>query len=381
MFGYRQFNLGTVPVRISLLWLIAVAGLLVVTINEVIPGTIRESPGNAWIAAISIVVVGSVISVAVHEGAHAIAAAVGSDRLPRLDPAALTALPDVDYFPPTPARDAIVGLAGPGANALLAAILAAVWGILGGGVDSVVVKSVLILSLANAGLALLGLMPGYPFDGARVLRAFVWYVTDNIMTGTKVVAYYGYVLILAGLALGVFMLAAGSIYSVWGVWVLVTIWMCNRAAIAGVTEVFLLNRSASLTVNDVIHGTGRRIPAESSIEDAVEPLLEIHDSAPSLVVEGGSAIGLIDLKAVRSSPRVEWRTRRVREIMRPLASHRRVDTGSSLRDVLESIPPGSDEVVLLERGDRIVGAATREVIIHHLREYLAAERLEELRRS
>ena len=90
-----------------------------------------------------------------------------------------------------------------------------------------------LLGLANLIILAIGLVPRFPCDGGRVLRVFVWYLSDDLTVGTRVAALYGQFLGVFGFVLALASLAAGEPYSVWGAWGLLFLWSMSRASHEG----------------------------------------------------------------------------------------------------------------------------------------------------
>jgi CBS domain-containing protein len=224
-------------------------------------------------------------------------------------------------------------------------------------------------------------MPGYPFDGGRVARGFFWYLTGDLFTATKIVGYIGYVVIMAAMTVGVLLLVSGGGLAVWGFWVLMTAFMVNRSLGAGISHIYWTVNSRRLRVDDLFVGGTRRIRADTLIDDAIERLLEGYQDGPMLVVEDDVAIGLVDLASIRPVPRSLWTERRIRDVLTPLGELPRVTSNASLRDLVDLLPPDVGAVALIMRDERVIGATDRRDVVRRLQEYLAAERIEQLRRG
>ena len=104
-----------------------------------------------------------------------------------------------------PADEAIVAAAGPIASGLVTAAFIGVF-IVGasapGAVGDAAAQVALVLAILNALLAVLNMLPVYPLDGGRILRAAIWRATSSETRAPRGVALVsrviGWLMVLAG---------------------------------------------------------------------------------------------------------------------------------------------------------------------------------------
>jgi Zn-dependent protease len=380
MYRTLRLPLGEVEIRATLAWLIVAVLLLGVSISVSTSAYLSNRELGSQIAMLAIVIVGVGASLALHEAAHILLARRMGGRVEALSPQLAGALPDTIYEADNPASEVKVAIAGPLASSALGGLLGALWWLLGTMGNGALADAVGLVCLANLGLAALSLMPGYPFDGGRVARGFFWYLTDDLMTATKIVGYMGYFIIMGVMTIGVLLVVSGGTLSVWGVWVLMTAFMVNRSVGAGISHIYWSVNSRRLRVDDLFVGGTRRIQSTILIDDAIERLLEGYQDGPMLVFDGEEAAGLVDLSAIRPVPRRLWTERTVGDVMRPIEGLESTVSSASLSTLVELLPPDAARIALITRDGKVIGATDRRDVVRRLQEYLAAERLEKLRR-
>lgn len=374
-----RFNLGSIEIRTTLAWAVISIALAAIAVYVTIPAHFESSTVQTTF--LLIVVAGGVASIAFHELAHLRAAKWSGVDVTALSPQLAGSLPDTLFEAHDPASEVRVGIAGPLASGLAGGGVALLWWASAGRVADHVTTALGLLALANLGLAVVSLMPGYPFDGGRVARGFFWYLGGDLMNATKVVGYIGYVVIMGLMSLGVVLIVDGGANAVWGVWVLLTAFTINRSVAAGLSHVFWTENSQRLRVDDLFVGGTRRIQSDVAIDDAIERMLEGHADGPLLVFDGDDAVGLVDLAAVRPVPRRQWRERTIGEVMAPISELGSTPSTSSLSALVELLPPEQDSVALITRDGRVIGATDRDDVVRRLQQYLAAERIEKMRRG
>jgi Zn-dependent protease len=366
-------SLAGVPIRVGWRWLVVAAAVTAITAHELAPELREISDALAWYSRVSVVVVGVIISLGLHELAHVLAARRTSGPMLAIEPAMFGALSDTSFAPSDPPAEARVAVAGPLASLALAALFGSgAW--LSAGRFDAAYDVCLFLALANGALALINLIPGYPLDGGRLLRALVWYLSDDLVVGTRVAAFYGQIVLVVGLFGGFVMLAAGQPYSVWGAWLTLAVWAVSGAARDGVARVIWREAGRRVSVEEAGLATSQRINANQTIDAAIDEILQLTGHGPMLVVDGDEIVGVFSLALVRRVPRAIWTEREVRDAARSVDELTHIDGEAKLNELLRLFDDDPDRIVLVETHGHVSGAVDRELSTQRLRHRILAER-------
>ena len=158
-----------------------------------------------WVAALA-GALGLLASIVFHELGHAIAAQAVGVRVSRITLFLFGGVAELDSEPIHPWRDAATTIAGPLSTGVLALLLlllarsAAAWP---GGAGAAAFTVLQYLLSINLLIALFNLLPAFPLDGGRLLRALLWRVRGDYRWATRIAAWVGTGLALALIALGV----------------------------------------------------------------------------------------------------------------------------------------------------------------------------------
>ncbi len=351
-----------VPLRVSRSWLALAAILAIITIDSLRPTGV----GYEWYVAATIVAVGSVASVLLHEVAHILAARRVGGKVLAIEPAMFGALSDDAYLPQDPRSEAWVAASGPLASLLLAMVFGAAWrwllpdGSLASGTAGFLALVNLVVFAGNA-------MPGFPLDGGRIFRAFVWFLTDDLITGTKMAAAYGQAIALFCFVLGAILLSLGDGVSVWGAWGLIAVWTINRAGREGYIRTVWRETSRDLTIDDVGLGNSRRIDAGRTIDDAIDEILAGVAEGPILVRDGDAIVGIVTLRHIRKIPRAIWPERLVRDATLSIDGAPRIQYDAQLIDLAELFEQSGSDLVIVETRGKITGALERHAATQRAR--------------
>ncbi len=171
------------------------------------------------------------------------------------------------------------------------------------------------LGYINLGLAVFNMIPGFPLDGGRVLRAIVWRATGDEDRSTRIAARIGQVVAFIFIFWGLFRFTTGA--SAGGLWLAFIGWFLLDAAQASYAQSELMSKLRNVHVGDVMARNCATVDAQESLQDFVEQLGRGGQRC-FLVVENGTIAGLITPTDVRQVPRDRWPVTPAGAVMRPL---------------------------------------------------------------
>jgi Zn-dependent protease len=365
------------PIRASRGWTVVFVLLLGITFDTLAPA--RGSEGRiTWYATATIIAVAGIVSLLVHEYSHSLAARRIGASINGIYPALFGAIPDEAYQPDSPRDDALVAGFGPFVSVVLG-LLAGVGWLLLPDRSSIAGDILGGVALTNLVLAVGNLLPGFPLDGGRIFRAFIWFLTDDIVIGTRFAAAFGQVIAILALVCGLLMFSLGETYSVWGAWLLFAFWSINRAGRDGYIRTLWRETTTNLTIFDAGLSNSRRIAADRSIDSAIDDLLATIHEGPMLVTDAGDVLGIVSLAQIRKVPRAIWPDRVVRDVTVPLTGIPVVRHDAPVTELLAALDQ-ADSLVAISTHDRISGAVDRATAQARVRARMSEEQTERRRR-
>src|SRR5688572_14226769 len=233
-------------------------------------------------------------SVLVHELAHAVVAQARGIRVQDITLFLFGGATRARVESRAPADEFLIALVGPLTSGLLAGLFGIVAS-LGRDVLSAPLAGTLgYLAWTNLILAVFNLVPGFPLDGGRLLRAAIWKATGSLARATRIASVAGLGvgwLLVAG---GVAWLLAGDL--VGGIWFAFIGWFLVQAARASYQELQLQQLLGGVEAEDVMAGDLVRIPPELSLQEAVDDYFMRYDHGAFPVDEHGRTVGLLTLR-------------------------------------------------------------------------------------
>ena len=261
-----------------------------------------------------------------------------------------------------------IAIAGPLTSLVLGAVC---WGLAGLGSPHQPVFAVLAwLGWINLALALFNLIPGFPLDGGRVLRAILWNANHDFTGSTRRATQVGKVCAVAFILYGVYVFFAGQ--GLDGIWLAFIGWFLLSAADQSWRQTEAQAALGSYTVRDLETPFYSRVPPEMNLEAFITELASLHNYRASLVMDAQDhLVGIITPADLAQVPRARWATTQVGEIMRPRAQMATVQPAEGLASALRKMAEQdvAQLPILSEGGVR--GVIRRDRILELLHSQLA----------
>jgi len=178
------------------------------------------------------------------------------------------------------------------------------------------------LGSANIVLGIFNLLPGFPLDGGRVLRAILWGVTGNFRTATRWAAGVGQVLawllIFSGIAMifGVEIPFFGT-GLIGGLWLAFIGWFMSSAARQSYQQVVVHDMLEGVPAARLMRANVPAVSPGTSTSDLVHHYVMGTDERAFPVLDGDRLVGLVTLEDIRKVAREDWDTTSAAEIMTP----------------------------------------------------------------
>jgi CBS domain-containing protein len=233
------------------------------------------------------------------------------------------------------------------------------------GVDPLWTAVFRYLSFINVALAIFNLLPGFPLDGGRLLRAYFWSRSGSLREATARAANWG-----GGIAIGLMVLGAMQIFAgalVGGLWLILIAVFLRGAAQANYYGVVVEQALGRTPVADVMVREPVCVGPDVTVQDAIEEYFLRYGYSGFPVASGEGVVGVVSLSMMRTCPREERATRRVGEIMRPLDDAIRIAPRASVAEALRRmVDADTGRLVVIENG-HMLGLITRTGVTRYVR--------------
>lgn len=213
------------------------------------------------------------------------------------------------------------------------------------------------LGYINLALAAFNMIPGFPLDGGRVLRAIAWWISGSAERGTRIAARTGQVVALLFMVYGLWQFFTGFIVS--GIWMGFIGWFLLQAASATVLQQRTAPLLESIRLRDVMTSDCPVIDGNVPLQDFVEGHLLRSGRRCYIVASGHHMEGIITPHDVQAVAREDWPVILVRRAMRPLDRLHALPPDATARQALDMMSEQDVNQIPIVAGGELQGIVSR----------------------
>lgn len=274
------------------------------------------------------------VSVVVHELAHSLVAKANGLPVHAITLFVFGGVSELTREPDSAGSEFRIAVVGPLTSLVLGGICLGLSHL--GTVQQPVTAALWWLGTINIILAVFNLVPGFPLDGGRLLRAVLWSANHDFVRATRWATRIGrgiaVLFILAGIA--EFFHDRGLS----GLWLAFIGWFLYAAAAQSWRQTEVRSALAAFTVRDLETPFYSRIPPTLSLEDYIHDITERHQYRASLVMgSDDQLLGIVSPMDLSRVPRERWATMTVSELMVPRDRMATVAPNEGLTSALEKM--------------------------------------------
>ncbi|MGE0130814.1 MAG: site-2 protease family protein [Blastocatellales bacterium] len=273
------------------------------------------------------------VSILVHELSHSLVAKARGLPVRRITLFLFGGMSNIEREPATPKTEFLMAVVGPITSILLGIIFLALAAFSAAGADAPITDPEAVISRfgpittlllwlgpINIILGVFNLIPGFPLDGGRILRAALWSVTKDLRKATAWAAgvgrAVGWLFIVGGaaMAFGAHLPFFGT-GLISGLWLIFIGWFLNSAAQSSYQQTVVRDLLEDVPVFRLMRPNVPTVTPTLTVNHLVYDYVIGTDERAFPVIEGDRLVGLVCLEDIRKVPREVWDRTTVSEIM------------------------------------------------------------------
>jgi len=330
---------------------------------------LRPDWGNSivWTAAV-ITAALFFVTLLLHELAHCIVAKSRGLQVRSITLFALGGVSQIESEATSAKSEFWIAIAGPITSVILGCIFvllahASRW--LPGGKPATPIAAILLwLGYINVTLAIFNMIPGFPLDGGRVLRAITWWITGNAQKSTRIASRIGQGVAFLFVLLGLYRFFVGA--NIGGLWLIFIGWFLIDAARSSYLQVGLISVLRDRRVSDIMESDCTIVEDYLSLRDFFEQYLLHSASRCFIVAQEGRVLGLVSSAELKKVPRENWPQTSVQGIMRPLQQVPSVPPEMPAIQALEVMGRTSNDQLAVVSDGKLQGIFSRGQVMRFL---------------
>ena len=349
-----------IPIRIHFSWLI-IFGLITWSLSTFyFPKAVPQLKGSSyWISGVAAAFL-LFVSVAVHELSHSFIAIRYGQSILSITLFIFGGVAQMKGEPAHPRAEFRMAIAGPLSSFLLSLIFFLSYHLVTGEIVKALFQ---YLSQVNFILGAFNLIPGFPMDGGRLVRAFIWNKTNDFFYATRRASQYGQKIALFFIIFGLFSLFMGFTN---GLWLMLIGWFLHTAAQASYQQASLQEILGSVKVKDVMVKDIINISPNITIDTAVDEYFLKYGYGGFPIMDNGKILGIVTLKEIKNIPKERWKYTTISSVLIPHDKRWEVSAEEDATKALElMISEDKGRLVVTEKGS-VIGLITRNGIARYL---------------
>jgi Zn-dependent protease/CBS domain-containing protein len=364
MFGHsvKLFDLFGFSIRIDASWLV-IAALIVWSLSAgYFPQVAPDLSQAAYLVLALVAMLGLFASLILHELAHALVARRYGLEIGGITLFLFGGVAELKDEPKSAGSEFWIAVAGPAMSFGLAGLFALAAMAAGG--LGLVALLLGYLAMINLALAIFNLLPAFPLDGGRVLRAWLWHRTGDMLEATRRASGAGAVLAFALMGLGVWSALSGG--GVGGIWLVLIGFFVLNASRASYQQLLVQDSLRGQRVAQLMTPDPWTASPGMSLEAVAGQVMLPHAISFVPVVEGGTVLGYVDTGLMRKIPRGEWGQRMAGSVMAPLDPACIVTLGMSAEQALKRLLQGPQRKLVVMEGSKLRGVLSMRDLMGHI---------------
>lgn len=317
-------------------------------------------------------------SVVVHEMSHALVARRLGMPIGNITLFLFGGVASILREPGSPADELLMAAAGPAASVVLSLLFFGISALLPPGWAQ---DLCYLLAVSNLALAVFNLLPAYPSDGGRILRAVIWHFRRSQARATGTAGIVSLVVAAGLIAAGAFFAFArpdiGGSSGVLAVkgwwWILIGVFLGN-AALHSMRNARMSLILETMPVGECMARMLIPVPTTTTIAGFIAEMAVGGRPAGYPVVRDGSFIGLVTLQDTAAVPHVLWPQTPITAVMTPSARTPYLPAATPASDALATLDAQHvGELPVFENGT-LTGVVSKETIYAELHARVKAAR-------
>ena len=231
-------------------------------------------------------------------------------------------------------------------------------------------------SMVNLIIGSFNLIPAFPLDGGRMLRAGLTKWKNDFDLATGIASKIGIAISFGIIGLGFIAILKGSFLS--GFWLIIIGWFINSGAQTYLDQNELSTRVKGIKLREIMNINFIAVNPDLKMSELIRDYFNVYWKSAFPVINGDKRlVGMITTEAISKKNRIENEDKKVSEMMIPVSELIVMSPDKEVNDALKQLfRKRMSRVFIEDKQSHLVGLVSKSDILH-----LAQERKEFLQSS
>ncbi|HEU4482281.1 MAG TPA: site-2 protease family protein [Nitrososphaeraceae archaeon] len=231
-------------------------------------------------------------------------------------------------------------------------------------------------SMVNLIIGSFNLIPAFPLDGGRMLRAGLTKWKKDFDLATSIASKIGIAISFAIIGLGFVVIVRGSFLG--GFWLIIIGWFLNNGAQTYLDQNELSTRVKGITLKEIMNRNFIAVNPDLKLTELIKDYFNVYwKSAFPVINDGNELVGMITTDAISKKDRIEIEDKKVVDVMIPVSELIVMCPDKEVNDALKQLfRKGMSRIFIVNKQSQLIGLVSKTDILN-----LAQERKEFLQTS
>lgn len=346
IFGFR--------IRIDPSWLL-IAALVVWSLSaNYFPQTVSGLTRSEYISLSVITMLGLFASLVFHELSHSLVARRFGLGVGGITLFIFGGVAELEQEPRDAQSEFWIAIAGPLASLFLAGFAYFLLYLVSEDYTASSLSAVInYLGMINVVLAVFNLVPAFPLDGGRVMRAALWRQSGDLLWSTRIASRFGVAFGIILIAMGALSVFGGA--SIGGLWPILIGFFLMSASSGSYQQLLIKTMLRDHSLSALMTRNPVTADPEINLDELVEDIMLGRNVSFVPVVEGEHLLGYVDTDTVRKIDRENWSSTHLSDIFIPSNNSNTIGPDLQTDLLFEKMAKEGRRKFLIAEQERLLG--------------------------
>lgn len=363
--SFTVFKLMGYDIKVDPSWFFIAALVVWSLATGYFPQTLSEATSTQILVLSVLAMLGLFAALIMHELSHSLVARRYGVEIKGITLFIFGGVAELGKEPQSPSAEFWIALAGPAMSFALAFIFwvaLSLGGVLG--LPEMIMAFLAYMAWANTILAVFNLLPAFPMDGGRVMRAVIWNRLGDQLAATERATTIGGVIAYVLIGLGLLnVVLTGQLGSLWIVIIGLFILASGKGAYA---DMRMRKAFAGKIVRDVMTASPVTITPDETLQSLVDDYFLRRRVSFVPVVEQDVLLGYIDTSVLRSIDAENWSQTKVGDVFVAYGPDNTVNLNDTAESVMRRLQETGRRKFLVSAGRQLQGVVTLTDLVNYL---------------